>query len=86
MSHVENDENRGVGGRGNEVDRKKIPRVSSGMGEMKCEKWKGIGQRWRMKIVGNEHKTTTDIERETDEDGTGVRQHPVPVPLAKQRP
>lgn len=37
MSHVENDENRGVGGRGNEVDRKKIPRVSSGMGEMKCE-------------------------------------------------
>lgn len=53
---------------------------------MNSEKWKGIGQRWRMKIVGNEHETTTDIERETDEDGTGVRQHPVPVPLAKQRP
>lgn len=85
MSHVEKDEKRGGGGC-TEVDRKKIPCVSPGMGEMKCEltEWKGIRERWRMKIMGNEHRTAIDSERETD--WTRVRHHPVPAPLAKQRP
>lgn len=42
--------------------------VSPGMGEMKCEfrEWRGIGQWWRMNGMGNEHKTATDSERETE--------------------
>lgn len=52
------------------LGRKKIPCVSPGMGEMKRElrELKGTGERWRMKIMGNEHKTATDSERKTDKD------------------
>lgn len=69
MSHVEKDEKRGGGG-GTAVGRKRIPCVSPGMGEMKCElrERKGKGERWRMKIMGNEHKTAIDSERETERD------------------
>lgn len=45
----------------------KCPCVSPVTGEMKCEltEWKGIRERWRMKIMGNEHKTDIERERET---------------------
>lgn len=65
MSHVEKDEKRGGVG-GSAVDRKKNPCVSLSMGEMKCEhrEWKGIWERWRMKM-GTDHKTVKVRQRKT---------------------
>ena len=71
------------------VDRKKIPCVSPGMGEMKCEfrEWNRIGEQWRMNVMGNEHKRQLQTVKERQrKNWTRVRSHPVPVPLAKPHP
>lgn len=55
--HVENGEKKGDG----PPSSKKIPCVSLGKGEMKCElkEWKGIKVWCRMTIMGNEHEKNT---------------------------
>lgn len=67
MSHVEKGGKREGGGVLQSTERK-IPCVSLSTGEMKCElrEWKGTGERWRMKISGNEHKTAIKRRRDRE--------------------
>lgn len=62
---------------------RKIPCVSLGMGEMKCElrKWNERKVQCRMTITGRAQQT---VKEKTEECWT--KHHPVPVPLATQRP
>lgn len=60
-----------------------IPCVSLGMGEMKCElrKWNERKVQCRITITGRAQQT---VKEKTEECWT--KHHPVPVPLATQRP
>lgn len=80
MLHLED-----VGGRKKRsaLEERKIPCVSLGMGEMKCElrEWNERKVQCRMTIMGRAQQTV----KEKIEEGW-TKHHPVPVPLAKQRP
>lgn len=62
---------------------RKIPCVSPGMGEMMCElrEWNERKVQCRMTIMGRAQQM---VKEKTEEGWT--KRHPVPAPLATQRP